>query len=189
VEAEEKIRAHLQERDYERAATLALEQYGSEILGFLVAVHRNRADANDVFGAFCEDLWVGLPTFRGEARLRTWAYTLAHHASARFARDPHRRRRARTSEHPALSALEARIRTQTPSFLGAAAKDLVSRLRERLSPDDQALLTLRIDRDLAWDEIAEVMDASAAALRKRFERIKERLKAMAEEERAKDAAP
>jgi RNA polymerase sigma-70 factor, ECF subfamily len=185
LDREGKIQAHLRQGQYEQAATLALEAYGPEILGFLVAVLRDTADAHDVFGTFCEDFWVGLPKFRGDARLKTWAYTLAHHASARFIRDPHRRRAAGISAYPALSAIEARIRTETPSFMGRAAKDLVTRLREQLSPEEQALLTLRIDREMAWDDIAQVLDTAPATLRKRFERVKERLKTLAAEERAR----
>ena len=52
-------------------------------------------------------------------------------------------------------------------------------------PDDQTLLILRIDRALPWIDIARVMtdepdepDLSrhAAALRKRFERLKQRIR-------------
>ena len=59
-----------------------------------------------------------------------------------------------------------------------------------LAPDDQTLLIMRIDRELAWSEIALVMsDAEpgalseaqlkrqSAALRKRFERLKQELRA------------
>lgn len=183
AELEQAVVAHLRERDFERAATVALEAYGPEVLGLLVALHRNRADADDVFGTFCEDLWAGLPGFRGDASLRTWVYVLARNASSRFLRDPKRRRDAPLSAHPALSQLEAKIRTGTPSFLGAEAKDLVSRLRSQLAPDDQTLLILHLDREMRWEDVAKVMGSSAAAVRKRYERVKGRLKELAESER------
>ena len=46
---------------------------------------------------------------------------------------------------------------------------------------------LRIDRELEWEEIAAVLAAdgvevNAATLRKRFERLKERLREQAEEQ-------
>jgi RNA polymerase sigma-70 factor (ECF subfamily) len=180
-DVERTAREHLAQRDYQRAATVALEAYGPEILGFLVAIHRDRLDAGDVFGAFCEDFWTALPRFRGEASLRTWAYTLARHASAHFFREPHRRRASAMSNHPELQQLEERIRTRTPSFLGTATRDRVSELRNRLTPDEQTLLILRVDRDMPWDEVASVMGASATVLRKRFERVKARLRKMADE--------
>jgi RNA polymerase sigma-70 factor (ECF subfamily) len=63
----------------------------------------------------------------------------------------------------------------------------VTRLRESLDPDEQTLLILRIDRQMAWTDIARIMGGDApeaesrqaATLRKRFERLKERLRSMA----------
>jgi len=49
--------------------------------------------------------------------------------------------------------------------------------RAALDREDQQLLVLRIDRKLAWADIADVMSIEASALRKRFERIKQRLRA------------
>jgi RNA polymerase sigma-70 factor (ECF subfamily) len=62
-------------------------------------------------------------------------------------------------------------------------KQGVAKLRERLDPDDQTLLILRVDRDLSWREVADVMGLGEPALRKRFERIKTRLREMAREEK------
>jgi RNA polymerase sigma-70 factor (ECF subfamily) len=61
------------------------------------------------------------------------------------------------------------------------------RLRETLDPDDQTLLSLRLDRELEWEELAVVLSGegtpvTAVALRKRFERLKDRLGRLAREE-------
>jgi RNA polymerase sigma-70 factor, ECF subfamily len=60
-------------------------------------------------------------------------------------------------------------------------------LRAELPVEDRTLLVLRLDRELEWDEIAAVLGAegvpvSAAALRKRYERLKARLERRAREE-------
>jgi DNA-directed RNA polymerase specialized sigma24 family protein len=54
-------------------------------------------------------------------------------------------------------------------------------LRAELTDDEQELLTLRIDRELEWEEIAAILDATSSALRKRFERLIPRLEQMARE--------
>jgi RNA polymerase sigma-70 factor (ECF subfamily) len=49
-----------------------------------------------------------------------------------------------------------------------------------LSPQDHTLLVLRLDREMAWEEIAAVLAGTgervtAPALRKRYERLKGKL--------------
>src|SRR5437016_12395600 len=81
-------------------ATRLLEAYGPELMGFLVAVLRDKEDASDVFAQASEDMWRGLPTYRGQAAFRTWVYTIARNAAHRFRRDPLRRRGVALSDCP-----------------------------------------------------------------------------------------
>ena len=139
------------------------------------------------------DLWRGLPGFRWEASLRTWCYRLARHALARVRRDPARRRNQPLPSQQ-LGELAAQIHSRTADHLRTAVKDRVRELRLRLSPEDQTILILRVDRDLAWRDIAAVLGDEgealtepelvrrAAMLRKRFERIKDELRALAKAE-------
>lgn len=175
------IRQLLDRADRAGAARVAIEEYGPGILGYLVAILRNEEDGREAFGQFCEDLWRGLPGFRGEAAFRTWAYALAYHAAHRFARQPYRARMRRiaTSE---ISSVAEQVQTSTVPRLRSVA----ARLRERLDPDDQTLLILRVDREMAWDDVAHVLSTQgrsvdSALLRKRFERLKQRLARMAED--------
>jgi len=62
--------------------------------------------------------------------------------------------------------------------------DQLEELRRELSPEEQNLLALRIDQQLSWEEVATVLPSageppSVAMLRKRFERLKERIARMA----------
>lgn len=156
---------------------------GPEVLSFLTALHRDADVAAEVFAETCEDLVRTIDRFRGECSLRTWFFVLARTASRRFFAG-NRRGRVNLSDAPEL---EAAHRTTTARFLQTDWKARFRALRDELSPDDRALLMLRVDRGLSWEDVARVMasdgDApSAAALRKRFERIKDALR-----DRAKDA--
>jgi RNA polymerase sigma-70 factor (ECF subfamily) len=125
-------------------------------------------------------MWRGAAAFRGDSTFLTWSYRLAWHAAARFLRDPYRKRgRAlRTGE---AAALAAEVRSTTALHLRQTAKDALAELRATLDPEEQTLLILRVDRGLAWEEIARVLATedeapSAAALRKRYERLTEKLR-------------
>ena len=189
---EREIRARLEAGGARDAAAAAIELYGGEVLGFLHAVARDEDLASEAFSAFSEDLLRGLPGFRWDASLRTWAYALARNALHRLRRDP--RRRARNNvplSNPGadISAIVDQVRTATLPFLRTSVKDELRRLREALDPDDHALLVLRIDRKMSWRDIAralpgeetEEVDRRAATLRKRFERAKTLLRTLAAE--------
>ena len=193
TELEGTIAMHRAAGDLQAAATVAIKGYGPEILGYLFAATQREQESAEVFSDFCEDLWRGLPGFRGESTFRTWAYRLAYHALARSARDGARRRQrvVDLAELPEIEALVVQVRTRTLPHLRTEVKDRVRQLREQLGEDERTLLVLRIDRRLGWDEIARIMEPDAptqervkrlsGTLRKRFERIKARLRELSKE--------
>jgi RNA polymerase sigma-70 factor (ECF subfamily) len=186
VDVEEQIRSLLEGGQLHDAATKALNEYGSELFGFLLSLIRDEQDASDVFSQTCEDLWLGLERFEGRCSMRTWLYSLARHAAARFRRSPHRR----AGRHVALSELgevAERVRTETLRCRRTDAKDMLSTIRESLADDDRTLLVLRIDRGMGWTDIArvfldgsdELLGREAARLRKRFQLVKGEIRSRA----------
>jgi RNA polymerase sigma-70 factor, ECF subfamily len=191
---EAEIHAACDAGDWERAATAAIDGYGDELFRFLLSLARDQGTADDAFSLLCENVWVALPRFRWESSFRTWAYALARNAWYRVLRDPHRRaeRRIALSAAPSLERAAAAVRSRTATFLRTESRDRFARLRAELDPDDQALLILRVGRNLSWTEIARALadpdevlaapdlERRAAALRKRFQRIKDELRAKIE---------
>jgi len=190
VDLEQQIQSLLEKGDLQRAASRAVEGYGPEVFGFLVSLVRDTRDASEVFSQTCEDLWVGIERFEGRCSMRTWLYTLARHAAARFRRSPHRRagRRLALSQ---VSEIADRVRTQTLPFLRTEAKSELARIREALDEEDRALLVLRVDRGLSWNDIALVfagddaskatLERTSARLRKRFQAVKSEIRKRARE--------
>ena len=180
---DQRVRALTAAGDADGAATEALRALGPGVLGYLAAMLPDD-DARDAFSLFAEDLWTGLPAFRGDCSLRAWAYRLAWHAAARFSREAWRRRR-----EPFPTSMASRVAAEVASGSGLAPggrRDRLAQLREALTPEERTLLVLRVDRELEWPEVAVVLaeagqPASVPALRKRFERLKDRLADLARE--------
>lgn len=190
--AEARISERLERSDPHGAVTIALQAYGPEIVGFLIARERDETAASETFSDFCEDLWRGIDGFRRESSFRSWAYALARNAANRRRRDPFSKRGVPLSKVPDIYELAEKIRTTTLMHLRTEVRDAVTRLREKLDPEDRELLVLRVNRSMSWKEIALVVEGvdvppaviarKAASLRKRFERVKNRLRELAREE-------
>lgn len=187
AEGEATMRNLCERGDYGAAATLGLELYGPEILGFLHARDRDDADAGEAFAVFSEDMWRGLPGFSWRSSFRTWAYVVARRAYLRVRQDSYRRKVVPLTGVSAIDGLVDTIRSRTLPHLRTEVKSEVRRLRDTLDPDDRDMLTLRIDRGMSWSEVAGVMlgdleagederAKEAARLRKRYERVKVQLR-------------
>jgi RNA polymerase sigma-70 factor (ECF subfamily) len=187
------IEAHITEAldrgDLAAAATRTLEGYGGEIFSLLAALHRGaEADADDAFSLFAENLWKGLPSFQRRSSVRTWAYAIARHASARV-REKMRAAREVHVTDSAFADLAIAVRTSTWTQIRREQEGKIRDLKSQLAPDDQLLLILRVERDLDWKELARVMNEDdlddetvnreSARLRKRFQWIKEKLRELA----------
>jgi len=177
---EETVRRLVAEGAHDQAATILIRGYGRRILGYLRGVLRDEALAGDAFSQFGENVWRGIANFRGDASALSWAYTVAWSAVCRVVDSGYQRRRGRLETTHAERLVEE-IQSSTRPYQRTEIKDAVTQLRERLAADEQTLLFLRVDQDLPWGEVAKVMNADPATLRKRFERVKDKLRAFAEE--------
>jgi RNA polymerase sigma-70 factor, ECF subfamily len=187
---EQELRGAWDVSDFHTVARLALERYGPEILGILVAQLRSTSDAGEVFSLFAEDLWRGLPGFQWRCTLRAWAHRIARNAAVRWATAGDRRpERNVPIEASSVLELAEQVRSSTLVYLRSDLKSEIRRLREELSEIDQMLLILRIDKAMEWPEIAAALadddlagddlKRESARLRKRFQLATDKLRELA----------
>ena len=89
------------------------------------------------------------------------------------------RRKGRRLTTTEMSRLAASVRSSSAEFLASAAQARLQAMRASLQPEEQTLLILRINRGLSWNEVGEVLAIDPAAVRKRFERLKDKLRKLA----------
>ena len=180
-----RVRELLAREDRPGAATAAIQDLGPPVLRYLRSLLRDEDDASDAFSIFAENVWRGLPTWRGEGSLKAWCFRLAWNAATNLRNEAWRRRGRRFFSGEA-SALAEEVRTRSHVKV-ERQRQALDKLRESLEVDDASLLALRIDQKLSWAEIAEVVSSDGvrvepAALMKRFERLKGRLARMAKDQ-------
>jgi RNA polymerase sigma-70 factor (ECF subfamily) len=180
-----RVRELLAREDRPGAATAAIQDLGPPVLRYLRSLLRDEDDASDAFSIFAENVWRGIPTWRGEGSLKAWCFRLAWNAATNLRNEAWRRRGRRFFSGEA-SALAEEVRTRSHVKV-ERQRQALDKLRESLEVDDVSLLALRIDQKLSWAEIAEVVSSDGvrvepAALMKRFERLKGRLARMAKDQ-------
>jgi RNA polymerase sigma-70 factor, ECF subfamily len=171
--------------DLDAAATAVIRSLGPQVLRYLRSLLRDEDAAAEAFSQWAENVWRGLSAFRSEGTVRGWCFRLAFNVALNLQNEAWRRRGERLASS-AASQLAEDVRTKTAVRV-ERQRQALDVLRESLTVEERSLLTLRIDQELPWAEIAQALAAEgqradAAALQKRFERLKERLARMAKEQ-------
>ena len=185
---EQQVRRCIEAGDATGGLALWLRTMGPRVLGFLSVLMKSEPDAEEAFAVTCERLWRSLPSFRWECSLETWTYVIARREAARLRRGARRHDQGRITSS-ALDRVVQNITSQSRRGAYSERMKVLERLREELREDDRVILLLRLDRGLAWDEIALLFLSEAAGrslderrreaarVRKRFQTIKDRLAA------------
>lgn len=157
------------------AATLAAAQDGEQwawdalyrslagpVRGYLRA--RGAFDPDDVLGEVFLDLARSVGTFEGdESRFRSWVFMVAHNRMV-----DERRREIRRPSHPtppeSLELVEGARDTEGEALAGVST-DGVRRLLAGLTPDQRAVLELRLIAGLTIDEVAAVVGKPSGAVK------------------------
>jgi RNA polymerase sigma-70 factor (ECF subfamily) len=173
------------EGDLQLATTVLIRGHGPQVVGYLLGLLGNEQDASDAFAEFCADLWKTLGSFRRECSFQAWCFLVARHAAARLREKTEvQRKRTRPLTTEDISQLGGHVfRSSTAGRERrlSEAELRLQQIRGTLREDEQTLLFLRVDRGLSWRDIARVLadrdgsPPSEAALRKRFERLKQKL--------------
>jgi RNA polymerase sigma-70 factor, ECF subfamily len=187
LDIDSEVRRLLDRGEVDRATELALRAYGSELIGWLCAVLPRDADAYDAFSHASEALWKSLPTFASRCSVRAWCYMLARQAIVRIKTRPSER--AELVSRSSLFEIAVSNVWNTTRREQVRNDDIYTQIRKTLDEEDEMLLILRVDRNLAWRDIALILDGEpadddaltrrTAGLRKQFERVKLRLRELA----------
>lgn len=183
-ELDAKVRAYIARGQADRATEKILREYGTELARYLRSQLASDADAQEAFSRMSEELWRSLARFDGRCSTRTWCYMLARHSAIYIRTLPRHQREQLVSSIPSIQQAATEMFSRS-LVEGVHQHEVYVEAKEALDPDDRTLLVLRIDRNLAWREIAVVLlgeaaseaelGKRAAALRKQFERVKAEL--------------
>lgn len=132
---------------------------------------RQSEDLRDLYQEIVCRLWEGRERFDGRSSCSTWLYRVAMNTALNWQRDGQRR-----PVLVPLDTLDNRLLYQEANH----AADLYA-LAERLNPDEKALLWLYLE-GVKLRQIAQVLDTTEVAVKKRIQRMKNHLIIISKEE-------
>ncbi len=170
------LREALARGDHRAAAHGLVSRFGAEMYRFCVSAAGSRQDGEDLAQEVLGEACRSLPRFRGRSSVRTWLYRVAWHKVLDY--------RKRLARQPTLVPLDGaqtdeflRIAgTQEEALLTAQRRKQVARAFARLGTRDRMVLSMRVDLELSYGEIAGVLGVRVGAAKMRMNRAVERLR-------------
>ena len=153
--------------------------YEKKVFALTTRMCKNPEDAAEVAQEAFLAAWQGLPSFRGDAAFSTWLYRLASNACVDLLR---REGRHRDAAGPSFNDDDHPVDIPDPA---SSPHDLAERseLRQQiedglaaLSPDHREVLILREIHQLAYDEIASVLQLDSGTVKSRINRARKQLR-------------
>jgi len=169
--------------DHEFKALYA--QHGGRIHRFLSDLLGDVALASDATQETFVRAFRHRETFDAGRSVAAWLFGIARNVSLEMRRARHRARRIIAPTNDAGDAPEPRVPgSPETDLLGREALRVVEAAMDRLSEDRRAMLLLRLDHGLSYDEIAVLMGFTVAKVKVEIFRAREVLReTMAEYER------
>lgn len=178
VEDEGSLIARARTGDRE-AQDLLIARYLRDVYGAAIRILGDPDLAQDA----AQDAYVnalrGLARFRGDSSFKTWLLRIAFNSARSVARRRGRRREV------ALAAVENAAGAEPDAAAGAvmrAESARASKLLERLPPKQKMAVTLRVNQDLSYAEIGEILDCSEGAARVNYHLGIKRLRELVHED-------
>lgn len=166
------------------AASLLVQAYGSEIIGTCVGRMGSHAGGEDAAQDAMARALVALPEYRGSGGLRPWLHRIAANRCIDLLRSQ-RSRVSRTTESVAIDALpaparlmpveQAERRVEQSRRLGVVRVAL-----ERVKEPDRTWVELHYTQGVTYDEIADEVGISRAAVKQRIWRAVKRVRRVLE---------
>lgn len=168
-----------------------VRRYKDRVYNVIFRFLGNHEDALDVSQEVFVRAYRGIRTFKGDAKLYTWLYSIAANLSRNRLRDGARKGRNRGTSLDALESetsgntSEAASTGETP-YSVASNKEMQALLQKCLDelPDHYRMtFILRTFEDLSYEEIAEAMGCPAGTVKSRLNQarkmLRERLRELA----------
>src|SRR6266568_8961475 len=140
------------------AFALLVQRYQRRIFNLIYRMLQQYEEANEITQETFLAAWLGLPSFRGDARFSTWLYRIAYNCALKQLEQRKRDRaiqvELQTEEMVTSSTQEQRVDAEIES---RARQALVHEQLANLPAKYRIVLVLRHLQDMTYEEMAEIL--------------------------------
>jgi RNA polymerase sigma-70 factor (ECF subfamily) len=155
-----------------------MSRHERRIYGLCLRFVRNHDDALDLTQEVFIKTFEKLASFRGDARFSTWIYRIAvNHAINHVKKNS----KAFVEVDEATATVEPSVHR---TLLEEERREIVSVLMEELPPKQKAILELRMNQNLSYEEIARILGRSVSTIKSSVFFALTKLRKMVEEGKA-----
>jgi RNA polymerase sigma-70 factor (ECF subfamily) len=138
-------------------------RYSRGLYAFLYHLLGERTAAEDILQETFLRALKGYSHFKAQAKISTWLYTIARNLALSYLKSRKRREKVTAGPMRLIKAQDAAAEVMQ--------KEMLEKLQEamgRLSPKHREVLLLKLQGDLTYREIAEIIGSRIGTVRSRF---------------------
>ena len=154
-----------------------VQQHQRRVFNLVFRMLQQYEEANEVTQETFLAAWLGLPSFRGDARFSTWLYRIAYNCALKQLEQRKRDRaiqvELQTEEMVASSTQEQRVDAEIES---RARQALVHEQLANLPAKYRIVLVLRHLQDMTYEEMAEILTMPIGTIKTHLFRARNLLK-------------
>lgn len=157
-----------------------LRRYESTIWRLCYRMTANEEDAADLTQEALVRVWQKLPDFRFRSSFSTWLYRLTTNLCLDFLRSKKRRPTVPLEREddgePSLPEPRDPAPTPEEAVLASEEQERLQKALAALEPEQRRLLALRVDRELNYAQMAEILSVPEGTVKSRLARAREALR-------------
>ena len=163
-----------QQGDQDAFASL-VQRHQRRVFNLVLRMLQDSEEASEITQEAFLAAWMGLPSFRGEARFATWLYRIAYNCTLKQI-DRHKRERSLRATMEAEQILDE-VNKETEDILELRARQTIVREQlEKLPTQYRIVLILRHFQEMTYEEMADILTLPIGTIKTNLFRARHLLK-------------
>ena len=154
------------------------DRFQRPLIGYLLRFVRDHAVAEELAAEVMVGIWRQAARYEGRSSLETWVFGIAHNKAVSWLR---KRREEGMPEGAADALVDERADPEAEAD-ASSVTDMMSRLIQRLSVEQQAALQLTYYQDMPLEQVADAMGCPVNTVKTRIYYARQHLKRMLADE-------